>query len=481
MNMYYRLIVLVLALIGLFLFHISAFAEVVVCNTMVGNNSTDNSEALNACMIKAASQPEKTVNIPAAAGAYKVSSKLTVPEGLSIIGGKGAALNATFRLSNYSKLINIDFSDKSRAVIIGERGPFITGAQIRDCTFGNSDWASIMIYKGNETIIDNNTFTNGGKGSNIQFLGGKRNIITNNTITGGKTGIILKYYRKGNGGGFDSMFMDNIIKGNVISGHREEGISIDSNPSNSNSTPQLEYDMVSAVNGTVITLTHAGWGGGNDPDYTGYYIIPVTGSAIGQYRKITRQSNASFTLESAFTGLSTGDGVSIGAVFTGNVIAYNSVTGGFRDSRILLYGSCFNNRVEYNDVGRDGGITVKSLDRGVVSSISVTGAAGRGPCGHNLIRGNKTANIWIRYRCHNIAGSYGPYMSYGNAVVDNTITGKLTVNYQYYWSKGNAGGFSLNRTSGNDCSGKLQRYAVDLKSISDKKINPPPNLRINTN
>ena len=471
MNMFYRLIILVLLIIGLSLFHTSAYAKVIVCNTMVGDNSTDNSNALNACMKAAQSEAEKTVNIPSAASAYKVSSILTVPEGVSIIGDNGAKLNAPLiRLSNYSKLINLDFSNsiKMRAVVIGEGGPYVTGAQIRDCSFGSASWASVLVYRGNDCVFDHNTFTNGSTGQNLQILGGKRNVITNNTITGGKTGIILKYSRTASGGGFASQFTDNIIMHNTIGTHAEEGISIDSNPATSDQTPELEYDTVASVSGSDITLTSANWGptGGADPSYVGYSIIPITGSAIGQYRKITVQSNATFTVESAFTGLLPGDGVSIGPVFTGNVIAYNNVSGGYSADRISLYGNCFNNRIEYNDVN-GGQIHIKSLDRGKVSDISVTGAGGRAPCGYNLIRKNTTGNINVQYRCHDFAGNYPPYNSYGNAIVDNIITGALIINYQLgYYNHGNTGGFSLKETNANDCGVTISPYAQDIGSTT---------------
>ena len=272
MNMFYRLILLVLLIIGLSLFHTSAYAEVIVCNTMVGNNSTDNSKALNACMKAAASKPEKTVNIPAAAGAYKVSSTLTVPEGVSIIGDDGATLNTTLRLSNYSKVINIIFKDQSRAIIIGYT-QYVTGAEVRDCTFGKSTWATILAYKANECVIDNNVLVNqrgrfpdGSKpGQNIIILGGKRNRITNNTVYGGKTGILFKYSRISNGGGYDSIIEDNTVMNNTVEAFMEEGISFDVVGNDSNQVATLEYDTISTARGSQVTLAHANWAKAGNP------------------------------------------------------------------------------------------------------------------------------------------------------------------------------------------------------------------------
>ncbi len=373
---------------------------------------------------------------------------------------------------DYIKIQDIRFSDLSRAVIIGEGGPYVTGAEVRNCAFGKGTWASLIVYRGNDCIIDGNylnnhvgNFPDGSKpGQNIQILGGKRNIITNNVIIGGKTGIILKYARDGNGGGYDSFFEDNIIMYNDVGSHTEEGISIDAN-FHSATTATIDYDLVSSINSAEITLSDSEFGGGNDPNLIGYYIVPVTGSAIGQYKKITGQSGATFTVESAFTGLLAGDGVSIMGVFKDNLIAYNTVTGGYDKSQIILYGNAFNNRIEHNQLedGR-GGISIRSIDRAEPSVISVTGNGERGPCGYNLIQDNTAYQIYIRYRCLDQGGSYGPYNSYGNTVIDNTITDVLNVNYQYYYSSGNTGGYSLSETNGNDCSGTISPYAVALQS-----------------
>ncbi|MBU0995220.1 MAG: hypothetical protein KJ737_22215 [Proteobacteria bacterium] len=497
----YRLIMFILLIIGSSLIYASAYAAIITCNTLVADNSTDNTAALNTCLNAAKNEPEKIVNIPSAgASSFKFNSTITVPAGVSVVGADGAKFNLRpgLVLKDYSKITNIDFVNTGGyiTVQIGTAGGgLVTGAEINDCSFGGSNWSTILAWVANECIINNNTITNTGTGQNICFLGGKRNRITNNKTNGGFTGIILKYDRRHNTSP-DGMFEDNIIAYNNVGPHQEEGISLDSNAAISASTPELEYDTVSAVNGASITLSNVNWGGGDDPDYVGYYIVPCTGSAIGQYKKIMAQSGATFTVESAFSDLVPGDGVSINALYIGNVIAHNTVTGGFRADRILIYGSAFHNRIEYNDVGiaSENGITIKSLDRGPVSNISVTGAAGRGPAGYNLIRNNTANAIYVRYRCNGAAGSYSPYNSYGNALVNNTITGKVTINYQYYYSSGNTGGFSLFETGANDCSGTTSSYAVALDSTpldtTDQtytdyvegiaKLDPPSGVRIET-
>jgi hypothetical protein len=327
---------------------------------MVGNNSTDNSKALNECMQAAASKPEKTVNIPAAAGAYKVSSTLTVPEGVSIIGDKGAKLNATFRLSNYSKLINMDFLKRSRAVIIGETS-YVTGAEVRGCTFGTSSWASVIAYRVNDCIFDGNSFTNtNAKGQNLIILGGKRNVVKNNTMHGGKTGIIFKYSREANGGGYNSLLEDNLIMNNTVQDFAEEGISFDVVGNDSNQVASLEYDTISSASRSQVTLAHPNWKSFGNPSYVGYDMIFLSGTLAGQLRRITAQSSATFTLDADTTGAANGDEIVIGATFKRNIIRNNTVISKAPGS-ILFFGMGFYNIIEHNTLTA-GSVSIRSLD-----------------------------------------------------------------------------------------------------------------------
>ena len=114
MIIFYRLILLVLLIIGPSLVHTSAHAAIITCSTLVDDSSTDNTAALNTCLTAASGQVEKTVSIVEdhASKYYKFSSWITVPEGVSIIGATdGIKVAGNFRLSDYSKIINLDFED----------------------------------------------------------------------------------------------------------------------------------------------------------------------------------------------------------------------------------------------------------------------------------------------------------------------------------------------------------------------------------
>jgi hypothetical protein len=65
------------------------------------------------------------------------------------------------------------------------------GNRVSGCTFGAYSWAALILWVGDDNVIDGNTF-NGvtGSGANIQVLGGKRNQITNNVTHGGITAIV---------------------------------------------------------------------------------------------------------------------------------------------------------------------------------------------------------------------------------------------------------------------------------------------------
>ena len=471
---------LLLAICFILLLPFQAMAAIITCNTMNGNGSTDNTAALNTCITAAQSETEKQVNIPTSAGTYYFSQTydnyLTVPEGITLNQvGETAHINGTFRLSSGSKLINMNFVDRSRAVILGQIGyssGFITGAEIRDCSFGVASTASIQLSRAHETIIDNNTFINnydGDAGQNISVNGGQRNVISNNYTYGGMTSILHLYSALANGGTGEGMLHDNIIIGNTCEYSWEEGITFDTDGSASFTQPFKEYDTISAINSNQVTLSSAGWGGGDDPDYVGFEMVFMDGDIIGETREITGQSNAIFTLDSAVTGASVGDKVIIAATQRNNIIAYNTVNHArFANASILLYGLAFNNKV-FNNTIRDGSISIRSLDNMVMPNTlgtygvwpklgNVTQTYGRSPCGYNLIKDNNigtvAAECAARDGCrmmmfyYNLghdggASGYTRYRTYGNAIVDNAIITDIYCAYTDFYKDGNTGGFAL--------------------------------------
>ena len=420
------------------------------CTTLTGDDSTDNSSALTACLASAESEVDKICNISAGASYYQLASKVEIPQGVSLVGANGASIRGKLAMNaDGGKIINIDFAPGDRVVNIGENG-YVTGAHVRDSSFLSASLSNIWIKRGHETIIDNNTFTNGASGQNIIVTGGKRNVIVNNTIVGGITGIILLHSRNVNGGGNESIFEDHIIMDNDVSNVDEEFISIDMGANSSIGTPVLDTDTVSSVSGADVTLTHANWGatGGVDPNFVGYYMIVATAtdtSIIGSYEKITAQSDAVFTVENAITGLANGDVIVIGAPALRTMIAFNYTHGGgYQDAGILLYGLNFHARVEYNT---SNGTNSVHYNRFRVSDLDVTGQGNMAPNGFNIFRGNTVGDgactypndCDIEFYLHNIgvAGSWPHYKAYGQVAVDNSMEDRLYMGYQDYYTSGN--------------------------------------------
>lgn len=398
-------------------------------------------------MQAAESEPERTVIVPAAAGAYTVKSTLTVPEGVTLVGQEGATLNATLRLSDRSVLDNIAFTDGARRVIIGETS-LVTGAEVRNCSFGSSTWASLLAYRANDCLVCSNTFVNGRNGGNIIFLGGKRNVIRRNSITGGRTAVLFLYSRTSNGGGYESLIEDNLVEYNTVHAvarrQYEEGISFDVAGDGPAATAALEYDRISSATGKQVVLSHANWAPTGNPSYVGYDMVFLSGDLIGQTRRIAAQSSATFTLDKSVSRATAGDKIVIGATFKRNIVRNNIVNSPNLDDAILLYGMAFENIVESNTVARGANIAVMSLDNTVRPTDSVTGTWGRAPSGYNLVRGN-TVGGRIRLQYYAIpvikghTNTYARYHTYGNSVVDNEVSDRIWANDQYLHSSGNTG------------------------------------------
>jgi len=447
MKMSHRSTPSVSLIIGLCLVHIAAHAAVITCDTMVSDGSTDNSKALAAAMKAAQSEPEKTVIIPAAARAYTVKSILTVPEGVSLVGQEGAKLNASLRLSDHSVVDNIDFTDGARRVIIGETS-LVTGAKVKNCSFGTSEWTPLLAYRANDCLVSGNTFSNKKRGGNIIILGGKRNIIRHNSVSGGRTAILFLYSRTSNGGGYESLIEDNIVEFNTVHDvprHQyEEGISFDTCGDGPTATAALEYDKVSSANGKQVVLSHANWAPTGNPSYVGYDMVFLSGDLAGRTRRITAQSSATFTLDKSVSGAAKGDEIVIGATFKRNIVRNNIVSSPDLDDAILLYGMAFQNTIESNTVAKGACITVLSYDNAVRAKDSVTGTWGRVPCGHNVVRGNTVGGLIkiLYYGIPEIKGhknTYAKYYSYGNSVIGNKVSGRICARWQYLNLSGNTG------------------------------------------
>ncbi len=436
-----------LILFFLMILPICAHCSVIICSEMVDDDSTENFLEFKKCLAAAENEPEKTVRIPIGikGSYYKIAypNIPVIPKRVTVIGDDGVKFNGTIRLSNYSTIDNIEFKTQRRSIIIGEN-ELVVGAVVKNCIFGDGDWASILAYRANDTLITNNEFyaLRGGNGQNIQFLGGKRNKIINNYVYGGTVCISLKYSRSTNGPAPESTFEDFLIEGNTCEYPLEEGISFDIAGEASYAVPTLERDFVASSSIKSVTLSHPNWAPTGNPNYVGYDVIFLTGTMAGQTRLITGQSKATFNLSSSISGVKPGDEVLIGAPYKRNIIRGNTVIKNDA-SAILFFGMGYGNIIENNKIigfgsRNNGGIGIKSLDNIAKPKNSVTGELGRAPNCFNVIRNNTlSGNIALFYHPDNnmkyipVSARYQePFHSYGNIVVNNKLGGRLHITHQ---------------------------------------------------
>ena len=451
------------------------------CSGLTGNGTTDDSDALEGCLSSAI--PGDIINLPS--GKYLLNGNriFIIPEKVSLVGATGAEIiNGSFSLSNYSKIISFEFSGRDRAIIIGERA-LVTGAEVRNNTFGSSPtWTTLLAYRANDCIIDNNTF-NGAVvnwptivGGNIQFGGGKRNKITNNKIYGGRTSIIWLPHTNLNGA--TDMFEDNEITGNYVENPSEEAITLDGRADSDDNIAAKEYDKLSSVGTNQVTLSNSNWAKQSSPGYVGYDLVFIDGNLIGQTRKIISRSGATLTLDGSVAGAAVGNQITIGATAKRNLIAHNTVVGSW--TAINLYGMCFNNIVEYNTVTTD---IIKSVssDNGRIFNGSVTKTYGRGPNGYNIIRYNTLENassptkgviesIYFhipKQQWHD--NVYSPYTTYGNCIYGNKIGNKLRGYLQSMYVSNNTGKQDL--TDVNLLAQCMEKNSLPGDFNSDNKVN----------
>lgn len=374
--------------------------------------------------------PIPTPTIPPSTGTLN----LNPPDGYVFNGGGTYTTSGTLTLNNNCTVMGVKFTNSSRGVVIEGNGNTVQG-----CTFGANNWAALMVTCGSHNVLDHNTFnTTKGQGGNIQVCGGSYNQITGNVTKGGITGIIFLYRRSVNGGGAKSLCTGNVISGNTCSGMSEEGISLDVFGNGSADGATIEYDKVKAVSGNTVTLSSLSFA-----NLVGYDLCPISGALNGRTRNIVAQSGNVITLDSAPTGLAVGDEVVIGATFKGNVIAGNTVSGGWMT--INLYGMCYGNLVENNHATD---IKVESTDNLDVAGISATKAYGRAPCGYNTVKNNVcSGTVQLQYYAwptspSGHANAYSPYQSVGNSAIGNSCT-QVQANEQNCYITGNSGGNRL--------------------------------------
>ena len=433
---------LILALFYNFILFPTLSMADVTCTGLVGDGSTDDSSALVSCLTLAAADSSKTAKLPA--GVYKLNRVVTVPPGVSLVGGTGVEIKGAFRMSDYSKVRDMKFHAIGRAIIIGDTG-LVQGAEVRGCVFGRGDWASVKIHFGHDCIIDGNVFNNptisGPRG--ISISAGKRNKITNNIINGGET--CIAFIRSLDwADGADAHFEDNEIAYNTCNSFAEEGITHDTN-SGATNTASREYDTVASINGNQVTLSHANWAGTSDK-YIGYDMIamPEDDDVFGNQGRITTHSNATFTLDAPISGLQVGDPVVIGLTFKRNWIHHNTFNYGLWGA-ILLEGMSFYNLIEDNTLIHTGAhgkakasISIRHLNNFTKASGSITETYAATPNAYNVIRNNTSWKIYDQY----LNKGYAPspralYHGRNNSVYDNITATGINLYYTHTYVNDN--------------------------------------------
>jgi hypothetical protein len=376
--------------------------------------------------------PASTAGLTSVARPAPGALDLNPPDGYTFDGDGLTSADGTLTLGNDCTISGVAFSGGRLGVQI--RG---SGNTIRDCTFGPYFRAALILWAGNDNVVDGCTFNGvAGSGANIQVIGGKRNRITNNVIHGGVTAIAFLYSRDSNGGGRASLIEDNVVAGNTCAGFSEEGITFDVYGNRPDSVATLEYDRVHASGGSSVTLSPLPF-----PAYLGYDMVFLSGALSGQTRSIVGQLGSTFALSGPVDGVTADDQVVIGATFKRNRVSGNAVIGGIMG--ILLYGMAFENEVE-NNIVFGSGVKVESIDNLVVASGSATGAFGRAPCGYNMVRSNTVTNadVSLEYyaipRMNGHVNTYTAYTSVGNNVIGNRCA-RVNANRQYCCISRNTG------------------------------------------
>lgn len=318
-----------------------------------------------------------------------------------------------------------EFSAFSNAIYI-DRGPAAGSARrwtIRRNIFTNCSYGvySIRVF---DSHIESNYFTHATAfGRHIFTLSGSNNRIRFNRLVGGIVGIGFLYDRDLNG---FSGCSNNVVHGNMISGHSEEGISFDVYGNVGLSTPVIDNDTVASkttVGGYKVNLSHANWASSGST-LSGYSMMFVSGGLAGRVFTISNHTNSTFTLAmspSEHASIAASDKVAIGVFFLGNVVSNNTVDASSATTTltsILLYGNCARTSVIGNTTYGGRGVEIRALNSITQSSLNVTGTLGIAPCPYNTVTGNTADGGEIKMSTYDY-GSGAAFDNVGNKQAGN--------------------------------------------------------------
>lgn len=276
----------------------------------------------------------------------------------------------------------------SSSVSIHPKHIVITNNLFEECV------APIYAYVGSYWSIQNNKCVAGltvlmQRG--ITLSGFRNCIVSGNEIYGDGTNTvtgILFLYNQTNNAYFNSCF--NTVTNNTITGITEESLSFDQSNS-------IFIDGGTATSGanTALTDSTKSW---TTNAYANYYLVIVSGTAVGQYQKIVSNTSTTLTVDGRWTANPDATSVYIiTPAFIGNTVANNTIKNYTRNG-IVLYGPCLANIVDGNTIN-DGCTDTASTD--ILSAIEVWGvhrgatgnpANDRQPAFHNVITNNSINN-----------------------------------------------------------------------------------------
>ncbi len=323
----------------------------------------------------------------------------------------------------------------------------VDGIEVRRCELHRSTLGSIYLPYANDALIYYNNIDSdntSGVGHNIEIRAGKNNRIVRNTIDGGFVGLILKSGATVGGGGITgngSVLENNIVVCNTITYPREEGASYDAVYNSTPDVTTFDRDVISAVGTNTIELAHANWDS-TSTDFSGYYMVFLTGSLIGETYEIQAHAYDDFTFTENVSAASAGDEVAICAPAINLYFGFNTITHTW-NSCPLVFGSAYRVMFEGNTTLGAGSMTMQHAFTGYPSDYSVTGNCSFGVPYNGLFYNNNSINDLnaFVYNPGNCSDSYGVTLMHKIEFYSNTVSDRIYVdNVNYYAHDNSAGG-----------------------------------------
>ena len=314
------------------------------------------------------------------------------------------------------------------------------GWVIDDCDFEDCLFP-LLVIRSDAIQVSYNRFV-GNTTGNIMFFGGTNGRIIGNVTDGGVTGIAFIYHRS-----TVSRFSPisrNIVMGNEVRGHSEEGITFDVRGNEAANTGCVEVDTIASKStsgsSNRVTLTASGWSASPEAVYYGYYMTFLDGALAGRAYKIAAHPAGTAMFDFSDTVLTDaehalidpGDRVTIGMPALGNVVSGNIVDASQSVSEAAEYEgvgiSHWGNTLYSTIVGNtvvNGEIVFRTLEGITRASPTYADNSGKAPVMHCAVVGNTVDHSNIRFGFKGYGGfaDSPSFQSIGNTAVGNVVIG----------------------------------------------------------